>query len=141
MLRAVHAQLGERPKKPARPGVNPFLLYCKANWERCRIFTATQEVETPIRSTLGKWWKAATAEEILPFKQQGEAAQEVADVARKEWEQTAQKWDDAARVIRLEFQRRQPGLLRVEGGKQEEVVGVSKRKTNVSNCVVLDQEL
>ncbi|KAK5134656.1 hypothetical protein LTR08_006312 [Meristemomyces frigidus] len=138
IIGSILAQLGERPKKPARPGVNPFLLYCKDNWERCGVFCATQSADSAIRGTLGKWWKGSTDEETRPYRKQSQAAQEVADAARKEWEQKAQRWDDASRGIRQEFYRRQP-QLRAEGAKEGEMVGLSKRKTNVSNCVVLDQ--
>ncbi|KAK0877779.1 hypothetical protein LTR02_018364, partial [Friedmanniomyces endolithicus] len=65
-------------------------------------------------------------------------AQEQADAVRKEWERTLQEWDAGAKRIRMEYVRDNPPPLVRPRESGAEAVGVSKRKTNVSNCVVLD---
>lgn len=139
------SQIGDRPVKPSRPGVNPFLLFTKAKWDECKTHCSRESSTAgrdAIRTTLGKWWKAATNEEKQPYIDQSQAAQESADATRKGWAEKSAQWDVDAKRIREEYVRDHPpppsavGTTNVAssiGG-----MGVSKRKTNVSNCVVLD---
>ncbi|KAK5113087.1 hypothetical protein LTR62_003666 [Meristemomyces frigidus] len=144
IIAAILVALGDRPIKPSRPGVNPFLLFTKAKWEECRLHCAALASSTSsnksssasdgkeaIRGTIGKWWKALSAEEKEPFLLQGRQAQEVADQARREYEEGALKWDEGARRIRREFMVEHPPPAGSGG------VG-GKRKTNTSASVVLD---
>jgi lysine-specific histone demethylase 1 len=145
---AILSQIGDRPTKPSRPGVNPFLLFTKQKWEECKAFcSAGSSKDNPagrdaIRATLGKWWKAATEEEKAPYLAQSQVAQEQADAVRKEWSEKAAQWDVDAKRIRQEYVREHPPPKAIEApgsvGGSMEGVGVSKRKTNVSNNVVLD---
>ncbi|KXL41984.1 hypothetical protein M433DRAFT_72351 [Acidomyces richmondensis BFW] len=138
---AILTELGERPEKPRRPGVNPFLLYTKDKWEECKAYCSTENSDAGrdnIRATLGRWWKAAPAEVKQPYLEQSQSAQEVADAVRREYEEKAQKWDDEAKRIREEYMRDHPPPFQRAGAGEGSSVGVSKRKTNVSNCVVLD---
>ncbi|KAM0712278.1 hypothetical protein Q7P37_011372 [Cladosporium fusiforme] len=132
-------QIGERPEKPMRPGVNPFLLFTKAKWDECRAHCAQDPVlanaRNAIRTTLGQWWKALSEAEKQPYIVQSQEAQAVADAQRKEWEVKVAQWDvDAARIKR-EFALENPppadagGAFGVEG---------SRRKTNVSGSIALD---
>jgi len=141
IIGAILTQLGERPAKPSRPGVNPFLLFTKAKWDECKAFCSATDAgggRDAIRQTLGKWWKAASEEVRQPYLTQSQAAQGAADALRKEWEQTVMRYDEDAGRVRREYVREHPPP--VKGGSKggEESVGVSKRKTNTSNCVVLD---
>lgn len=141
IIGAILTELGERPEKPKRPGVNPFLLYTKDKWDECKAYCSTETSDAGrdnIRAMLGRWWKAAPAEAKQPYLDQSQNAQEVADAVRKEYEEKAQKWDDEARRIRREYVRDHPPPG--QGAKAGEMssAGLSKRKTNVSNCVVLD---
>ncbi|KAK4565400.1 hypothetical protein LTR86_004017 [Recurvomyces mirabilis] len=157
VIGAILVAIGDRPVKPTRPGVNPFLLFTKEKWEECRIYCATNSTPAPrknsagsatpaegagrdqIRSTIGKWWKAASEEVKEPYVAQGRQAQEVADKLRKEYETKAQWWDAEARRIRKEFVEKNPPPQGVGGGSGGAGgLGVSKRKTNTSNCIVLD---
>lgn len=137
---AVLGQIGERPTKPARPGVNPFLLYTKAKWDEVKAFCASSEASAGrdmIRQTIGKWWRAASDEEKQPYIAQSQAAQEAADALRKDWERKSQVWDESAKKIRAEYVVSHPPPLK-GAASGAGFMGVSKRKTNVSNCVVLD---
>jgi hypothetical protein len=132
-------QIGERPAKPQRAGVNPFLLFTKAKWDECRAHCATDPVlataRNAIRTTLGQWWKALSDAEKQPYLVQSQQAQELADAARKEWEGSVAKWDAEAARIRAQFAREHPppadsgGAFGVEG---------NRRKTNVSSSIALD---
>ena len=140
-------QIGERPPKPTRPGVNPFLLYTKAKWDEVKAFCASGHPDAAtgkdmIRQTIGKWWRAASEEEKEPYLEESRRAQEEADKVRREYEGKAKEWDDEARRIRREYMAEHPPPMVVGGkgsaGVGASMVGVSRRKTNVSNCVVLD---
>jgi lysine-specific histone demethylase 1 len=145
IIGSILSQIGDRPVKPNRPGVNPFLLFTKAKWDECKAHcgqagnTAGRDA---IRTTLGKWWKAASAEEKQPYIDQSQAAQESADAARKEWAERSAQWDIDAKRIREEYIKENPAPQGGGGSGAASSamggLGVSKRKTNVSNCVVLD---
>lgn len=141
----LYSQIGERPTKPSRPGVNPFLLYTKDKWEEVKAFCSAESPvagRDVIRQTIGKWWKESPDSVKQPYVLQSRAAQEAADALRREHELRAQEWDDKAREIRKEYRTTHlPPVKNASGPSGRgagEVVGVSKRKTNVSNCVVLD---
>lgn len=143
IIGAILKEIGERPPKPQRPGVNPFLLYTKDKWEDVKAHCVKSNGHAgrdAIRQTVGKWWRAASEEEKKPYLTASQTAQQEADGLRKEWEAKTQDWDDEARRIRQEYVRAHPPPAHTpdvasQGGG---VVGVSKRKTNVSNNVVLD---
>lgn len=105
----IYEKIGERPAKPSRPGVNPFLLYTKDKWDECKAFCSN--ATTPlagagrdvIRQTLGKWWKAADSTTKQPYVAQSQAAQEQADIIRRAWEATVARWDADAMRIRREY--------------------------------------
>ena len=157
VIGTILSQIGERPVKPSRPGVNPFLLFTKDKWEESKAACGSRNNSNSagrdaIRATLGKWWKAAGEGAKQPYLVQSQIAQEQADAARREWEGKAVQWDVDAKRIREEFMRENPPPEDVGGGRRGGVgaalptggglvmagLGVSKRKTNVSNCVVLD---
>lgn len=135
-------RIGERPPKPARPGVNPFLLFTKDKWEECKAHCASDSSgggRDAIRQTLGRWWRALPDQAKQPYLAQSQNAQELADTVRKEYEQKVAQWDADARKIRDEYMvEHPPTFAPASSARLEAGVGVSKRKTNVSNCVVLD---
>ncbi|EME44257.1 hypothetical protein DOTSEDRAFT_88470 [Dothistroma septosporum NZE10] len=133
-------QIGERPVKPGRPNVNPFIQYTKDKWDECAAFCAKQYANVSnqrniVRTTLGKWWKASDGATKQPYLVQSQTAQELADSLRKEWEIKVTQWDQDAKRIKDEYMREHPPPKNFGLSDSN---GVSKRKTNVSNCVVLD---
>lgn len=131
-------RLGERPERPTRPGVNPFLLFTKEKWDECKEATSKDNKaagRNVIRTTIGKWWQALDDEAKQPYLAQSQLAQEQADSLRRDWETNVAKWDEEAAKLRKEYMETHPPPRgSVSGGG----VGVSKRKTNVSNNIVLD---
>lgn len=144
------SQIGERPTKPNRPGVNPFLLYTKTKWEECKAYCSGSSDHVAgrnmIRQTLGQWWKALSEAEKQPYLEQSRAAQESADAERKEWADKVAKWDEASKRIRREYAHDHVhttmGGAGSGGGAFEGMAGSiaasSRRKTNVSTNVALD---
>lgn len=142
MSRILYA-VGERPPKPGRAGVNPFLLFTKAKWEECKTYcsatTSAPAGRDAIRRTLGVWWKAASDEEKEPFVNQSRWAQTQANLARSRWEREVGYWDDEAYTVRANYIREHgPKDQGQATGGAAAAIGVSKRQTNTSNCVVLD---
>ncbi|KAI7122866.1 hypothetical protein KC352_g32646 [Hortaea werneckii] len=153
IIGAILSELGERPAKPHRPGVNPFLLFTKDKWEEVKSHCSKSTADAGrdlIRQTIGKRWRAASEDEKAPYLAASQAAQVQADSSRREWEDKAQTWDEEARRIRKEYCQLHPPPTRTaasaataaagpaKSGGASSGVGVSKRKTNTSNCVVLD---
>ncbi|KAI7280705.1 hypothetical protein KC345_g4585 [Hortaea werneckii] len=150
IIGAILSELGERPAKPHRPGVNPFLVFTKDKWEEVKSHCSKSTADAGrdlIRQTIGKRWRAASEEEKAPYLAASQAAQVQADSSRREWEDKAQTWDEEARRIRKDYCQLHPPPVRAasataagpaKSGGGSSSVGVSKRKTNTSNCVVLD---
>jgi hypothetical protein len=133
---AILSQIGERPVKPLRPGVNPFLLFTKSKWDECKDYCSRNNTlagRNDIRTTLGKWWKAASAEDKQPYLEQSEAAQQLADAQRHEWNTKVEQYDKDARRIRQEYVRDNPAPQ-----SQGNSFAASKRKSNNSSSIVLD---
>ncbi len=107
---AIHLMIGERPLKPDKSGVNPFLLYQKDHWQACKAKceashrksaqgTEAGAHRNDVRAALGKMWKNATDKEREPYLQQA-AANRVANVASKaEFYERVKKWDESAATI------------------------------------------
>lgn len=136
VISTILSQIGDRPVKPARPGVNPFLLFTKDKWEDCKRAISSNGRDA-IRRTLGEWWRKATDAEKEPYVVQSQTAQDSADSLRKEWETNVAQWDQDAARIRQEYMKEHPPP-QLTSRSAAAGNGVSKRKTNVSNNVVLD---
>lgn len=112
ILSTIACAIGEKPPKPQRPGVNPFLLYTRDKWDACRDFCAADPVlkdaKNAIRTTLGRWWKALSEVEKEPYQVESREKQREADEARREWEGRADEWEREARRIRAEYVRENP---------------------------------
>ena len=143
LIATILSEIGDKPAKPTRPGVNPFLLYTSEKWNECKAFCATNPNagggagHNAIRSTLGKWWKALSEDVKAPYVEKGKAAQNEADIQRREYDRKIAEWEHEAARIEAEFKKDNPVPVGYGGGGSG-MVGVSRRNTNTSNNVVLD---
>ncbi|USW54895.1 Putative amine oxidase, SWIRM domain, Homeobox-like domain superfamily [Septoria linicola] len=133
VMATILGQLGDRPIKPSRPGVNPFILFTKDKWEVAKA-TVGIDGRNMIRNEVGRLWRTATEEEKQPYLAQSQAAQELADALRRDYEDKSVEWDRQSARIRREYAEKHPP----PANYAQSIVGVSKRKTNTSNNVVLD---
>ncbi|QIW95841.1 hypothetical protein AMS68_001359 [Peltaster fructicola] len=137
----IFAQVGERPIKPARSGVNPFLLYSKAKWDECKTVCAekgtTNTGHNAIRQVLGQWWKDLSDEAKQPYLDQSKAAQDTAEADRKGWTTAVAKWDEDAKRIRQEYMNANPPARGTSNGSMDDNAS-GRRKTNVSTNIALD---
>jgi len=111
---AIMTEVGLRPMKPARPGVNPFLVYTREHWNNCKDACSEQKrrqsgdadakaTRNEIRVALGKDWRNLSEEVKRPYLEQCEAAQQLANEARVQYERSVAQWDLEARRIRQDF--------------------------------------
>ena len=116
IISAILSEIGHKPLKPARPGVNPFLVYTAQHWNECKESCSAElqkrtgkpdakATRNEIRIALGKQWRNASDEVKKPYLDQCEAAQQVANEARAQYEQDVTKWNENARRIRMEFMK------------------------------------
>lgn len=131
----VFAEIGERPVKPARPGTNPFLLYTRANWDKCKAEQgdATGAQRTAIRQTLAQMWKEISDDERKPYIEQSKAAQDIADAEKKDFDARVKEWDRKAKQIKDQYLATKAKEAATPGGPSVgEVVTSSGRKASSS---------
>lgn len=133
------SKIGERPIKPGRAGVNPFLLYTKENWYSCksecdekkRIATGdayAKASKTEIRTALGLMWRMASDDVKKPYLEQTQNAKDDAAANAASFRERVAAWDDEAARIRREYmQQHPPPSGMVHNSRTAIEVGGSKR--------------
>ncbi|KAL5372738.1 hypothetical protein DPSP01_013254 [Paraphaeosphaeria sporulosa] len=135
-------KLGERPLKPGRAGVNPFLLYTKDYWYVCknecdekkRVATGDPNAKaskTEIRTALGLRWRTDSEEIRKPYLDQTQSAKDDAAANAATFKDRVARWDKEAARIRREYIQNHPppggsedGIL---NGRTAIELGASKR--------------
>jgi monoamine oxidase len=111
---AILTQLGPRPAKPSKSGINPFLLYQKDHWAPCKAQcdaarqAATNNPEAKagrdeVRAALGLMWRNAPEEEKKPYIDQTMTNRQVSHDLTGGWKEKTQEWEGKARAIREEW--------------------------------------
>jgi hypothetical protein len=119
-------QIGERPIKPGRAGVNPFLLYTKDIWYTCKqecddahkAKTGNPEAKASkqeVRLAVGLKWRTSEQEVKQPYIDQASNAQNDATANMADFKQRVDTWDEEAVRIRREYIQANPP----EGGNEE----------------------
>lgn len=135
-------KLGERPIKPGRVGVNPFLLYTKDHWYICkeecdekrRVTTGDPNAKaskTDIRTAIGLRWRTEKAEVKQPYLDQTQSAKDNAAADAASFKKRISEWDREAARIRREYIQSHPlpdgGEGRILNSRTAIEVGVGKR--------------
>lgn len=126
IIGAILEQIGERPIKPGRSGVNPFLLYTKDYWYICKKQcdearqTATGNPEAKatkqeIRNAVGLSWRTAGPEVKQPYLDQANNAKDNAEASAADFKERVATWDKEAARIRKEYIQQYPP----EGGNED----------------------
>jgi lysine-specific histone demethylase 1 len=142
IIGAILDQIGERPIKPGRTGVNPFLLFTKDFWYICKqecdeahkARTGNAEAKAPkqeIRNAVGLRWRTAEQEVKQPYLDQASNARDDATASTADFKERVDTWDREAARIRREYIQANPP----EGGNEELILnsrtaielGASKR--------------
>ncbi|KAF1835419.1 hypothetical protein BDW02DRAFT_568020 [Decorospora gaudefroyi] len=126
IIGAILEQIGERPIKPGRTGVNPFLLYTKDFWYICKqacddaqkAKTGNPEAKASkqeIRNAVGLQWRTAEQAVKQPYMDQASNARDNATANTAEFQERVAIWDKEAVRIRREYIQAHPP----EGGNEE----------------------
>ncbi|KAI8940124.1 hypothetical protein NX059_003837 [Plenodomus lindquistii] len=142
IIGAILTEIGERPIKPGRTGVNPFLLYTKDFWYICKkegddarkAATGNPEAKASkqeIRNAIGLRWRTASEEVKKPYLDQASNARDDATANAADFKERVATWDKEAARIRREYIQANPP----EGGNEDLILnsrtaielGASKR--------------
>lgn len=126
IIGSILEQIGERPIKPGRSGVNPFLLYTKDFWYICkkecdearRASSGNPEAKASkqeIRTAIGLKWRTATEEVKKPYMDQATHARDDATANAAHFKEQVATWDKEAARIRKEYIVKNPP----EGGNED----------------------
>jgi lysine-specific histone demethylase 1 len=126
IIGAILDRIGERPIKPGRTGVNPFLLFTKDFWYICKqecddahkARTGNPEAKAPkqeIRNAVGLRWRTAEQEVKQPYLDQASTARDDATASTANFKERVETWDKEAARIRREYIQANPP----EGGNEE----------------------
>lgn len=114
IINKIISELGERPWKPAKQGVNPFLLYQKDSWYACKAEMdaevqrktgkpGAKASKTDVRVALGSRWRNASEEVRKPYLDAAQASKDGVAALTAEYAEKVKKWDEAAVEIREEY--------------------------------------
>jgi len=109
--RAIYQTLGERPSKPNRSAVNPFLLYQKDYWFICKAKCDelsrqaagdddAKATRNEVRAALGQMWRDSTTEEKRPYLESTIDNKASNVVAVEEFKFQLAEWDAAAEAFK-----------------------------------------
>ncbi|KAJ5109150.1 Winged helix-turn-helix transcription repressor DNA-binding [Penicillium angulare] len=127
---AIHSELGMPPPRPQKLGLNPFLLYQKDFWAKCRDQCdnarrvasnkpTAKASRNEIRHALGQMWRNASAEEKKPYLDEIEANRVQNTQAMDKWVDSAAKWDQRSFEVKDRWCGANPFELWVLPGSTE----------------------
>lgn len=119
IIGAILGEIGERPIKPGRSGVNPFLLYQNDHWYECKATCDEMRRATTgdpnakasrndIRIHLGLMWRTASDEIKKPYLDRTQNAREVTAASVAKFKEDVATWDREAARIRKEYVEKNP---------------------------------
>jgi hypothetical protein len=146
IIGAILSTLSDRPIKPEKPIVNPYLLYQNDEWynvkARCDAAKAAATGDSnaktsrnDIRIALGADWRNLPEPFKKPYVDKSQEARDSSFVALANYNEAVKKWDKDAESVRREFIEANPpsvGVMeRLEGRTAIEFGGDRKgRKTS-----------
>lgn len=103
--------LGQRPMKPERSGANPFLIFQKDFWEKCRLqCDAQKQKETgdpnakaarnEVRAALGKMWRELPEAEKKPYLEMTKHIKETNNRKSELYREKMRRYDTEAEEFR-----------------------------------------
>lgn len=119
IIGAILEEIGERPIKPGRSGVNPFLLFTKDYWytvkkecDDARVAaTGNPEAKASkqeVRIAIGLKWRTAGEDVKKPFQEQADNARDSATSHAADFKERVVRWDSEASRIRREYIQKNP---------------------------------
>ncbi|KAF6813328.1 flavin containing amine oxidoreductase [Colletotrichum sojae] len=129
----IRSKIGERPVRPAKIVVNPYLLYSKAFFEvarkKCEERAGKKKpAPNEVRVMTSKMWKAAAPEEKKPFEEQAVQQKAAYAEAVEQYEEKSAKWDQDYIGLLAAYQKEHPYIPLDESKAQR----VSHRESSAS---------
>jgi len=104
MWTAIHAEIGTAPARPQKLGLNPFLLYQKDYWAKCRDQCDearrassknpnAKAARDEIRAALGQMWRKASPAEKQPYVDQVKMNRDTNDEQWEQWKVVVTEWE------------------------------------------------
>ncbi|MBE7180701.1 MAG: FAD-dependent oxidoreductase [Terriglobus roseus] len=130
IIGAILSEIGERPIKPAKQGVNPFLLYQKDHWyprkaemdaevQRKTGKADAKASKTDIRIVLGHQWRTAAEDVRKPYLDAAQQSKNGIAALTADYTDRVKRWDEDAARIREEFISKNP----LPGGAEKHFSG------------------
>lgn len=119
MWTSVQSEIGPPMPRPARTGLNPFLLYQKDYWGICRAQcdearrAATNDpnakaARDEIRHELGLMWRRASEGEKRPYIEQTEVNRQTNAEMWSRWKQQIAEWEQKAGELKTKWYAANP---------------------------------
>jgi lysine-specific histone demethylase 1 len=115
LWKAIYEELGPYPIPPPKATVNPYILFCKANFEqekrncdRNRRPGKGRVVQNEVRTMLAKKWKETSEVDRQPFQEQALAAKLAYKADLDAYFQLAKKWDTESLEFRKKYEEKHP---------------------------------
>jgi Flavin containing amine oxidoreductase/HMG-box domain len=114
MNEAIVAAIGQRPNKPGKGRLNPFIMYTKDHWAECKARCDAQKAKATgntsakasrqeIRTALGAEWRNASDAVKQPYLEKCKDGRETTTEALAAWEAAVKTWDAEAVAMREEY--------------------------------------
>ncbi|KAL2860848.1 putative lysine-specific histone demethylase Aof2 [Aspergillus lucknowensis] len=138
MLAAVYAETGPPQPRPARTGLNPFLLYQKDFWPKARAqcdLAHQSQAGNPtakaprdaVRAALGQMWREAAEEEKRPYLEQAEVNRQTSAEIAAKWKADNAEWERRCAVAKKRWREENP----FEEWVARELAGPPSKKVNL----------
>jgi lysine-specific histone demethylase 1 len=119
----IHAAVGARPVPPAKQKLNPYILYTKDEWARCKTELEAQRAgkkagKDEIRAQLGLEWRNAAADVKDRYISRCKNGREAGVGVAAEHEKRASEWDVKAAEVREQFVRENQPPASFESGRK-----------------------
>ncbi|KAL4811297.1 flavin-containing amine oxidoreductase-domain containing protein [Aspergillus unguis] len=119
MLAAVQTETGPPLPRPARTGLNPFLLYQKDYWQKARsdadsdhaVATGNPTAKAPrdsVRAKLGLMWRQEAEDIKRPYLEQAEVNRQTSAEIAAKWKADQAEWEKKSKEIRKRWQKENP---------------------------------
>lgn len=114
MWAAIYAELGPTPSPPAKVGRNPFLLYQKDFWTKCkeqcdnarRVASNNPNAKASrddVRAALGLMWRNAPQEQKQPYMDQVDANRTASEEALEKFKAVAAEWNRRSLEVKAKW--------------------------------------
>ncbi|KAE8350496.1 lysine-specific histone demethylase Aof2 [Aspergillus coremiiformis] len=115
----IQSEIGPPMPRPARTGLNPFLLYQKDYWSICRDQCDearraamndpnAKAARDEIRHALGLMWRGASEEEKRPYIEQTEVNRQTNAEMSSRWKQQITEWEKKADGLKAKWHAANP---------------------------------